>query len=323
MEKRIIILGAVVLVVVLAWTGGWYFAAGQIRQQVDALALADGEAAPQLTCRELAIGGFPFRFDLQCSDAAILSGDVLVELPHFRASVMVYRPNHVLASAVGPARIADAFTGLKQEMSWTEIEASLRLESWRIARISIVGNDLAWSDTLFGNSLIARTPHVEMHLLDMPEMHDATAGRAALALFARAADVEVPAIELTAVNAEIETEITGLRDDIRAWGARPFLPDWQQAGGRLRLAGLRASDGVSDLSADGELGLDAQGYPTGSISIDSLGVAERIGPFIDEPWRTLVLGVAGEDARHQNQLNFAAGGMSSGLVPVAAIPSLF
>lgn len=323
MKKRIIILGAIVLFVVLAWTGAWFFVAGQLRQQVEALALADGETSPQLTCQELATGGFPFRFDLECSGAAILSGDLLVELPHFRASAMAYRPNHVLAAATGPAEISDAFTGLRQELSWSGSDASLRIENWRIARVSLVVDDLAWTDTLFGDTLIAKSPHVEIHLLDMPEMHDETAGRAGLALFARADDVEAPGIDLAPTNAEIEAEITGLADDIRDWGAVPFLPDWQQAGGKLRLVGIRANDGASDLEASGEVALDAQGYPTGSVSIDSLGVAERIGPLLEEPWRTLVLGVPGADGRHKNQLNFAGGGMSSGLVPIAAVPSLF
>lgn len=323
MKKRIIILGAIVLFIVLAWTGAWYFAAGQLRQQVEALALADGDSAPQLSCQNLVIGGFPFRLDLECLGVAVVSGDVLVELPSFRASVMVYRPNHILGSANGPARISDAFTGLRQQVSWADMEASLRFENWRIARISVIGNDFAWTDNLFGNSLIARSPHAEFHLLDMPEQHDSAAGRAGLALFARAQDVEAPAIELAPTNAEIEAEITRLPDDIRNWGAMPILADWQQAGGKLRLAAIRADDGSADLNASGELGLDQQGYPTGSISVDSLGVAERIGPLIEEPWRTLVLGVPGENGRHHNQLNFAGGGMSSGLVPITAVPPLF
>lgn len=323
MKKRIIILGAVVLVLVLGWSGAWYFFAGQVRQQVEALAMADGETAPQLTCQNLVIGGFPFRFDAQCLGVAMVSGDVLIELPEWRASAMAYRPNHILATAIGPARISDAFTGLRQTVSWTEIDASFRLENWRIARISIVGNDLSWADTLFGDTLLASAPHMELHLLDMPEIHNAETGRAGLALFALAREITAPSVELASANAEIEAEITGLPDDIRNWGLVPFLPDWQQAGGALRLVGLRASDAASDLDASGDLHLDSEGYVTGSITVDSLGVAERIGPLIEQPWRTLVLGLPGEDGRYRNQLTFAGGGISAGLVPISAMPSLF
>ena len=83
------------------------------------------------------------------------------------------------------------------------------------------------------------------------------------------------------------------------------------------------SDANADLKASGKLALDAQGFPNGTISIDSMGVAERIGPLIEEPWRTLVLGVPGENGRHTNQLNFRGGTLSSGLVPITALPPLF
>ena len=323
MKKRIIILGAIVLVLVLGWSGAWYFFAGQLRQQVEALAMADGETAPQLTCQNLVVGGFPFRFDVQWLGVAVVSADTLVELPELRASAMAYRPNHILATAIGPAGISDAFTGLRQSVSWTEIDASFRLENWRIARVSIVGDDLFWNDTLFGDTLLASAPHMELHLLDMPEIHEAEAGRAGLALFALAREVNAPSIELAAANAELEAEISGLPDDIRNWGLVPFLPDWQQAGGALRLVGLRANDASSDFEASGDLALDAQGYVTGAISVDSLGLAERIGPLIEQPWRTMILGMPGEDGRYRNQLTFAGGGVSAGLVPISAIPSLF
>ncbi len=323
MKKRIIILGSVLLVLVLLWSGAWLFVANQIRSQVDALALADGETTPQVTCGTLEIGGYPFNFDIRCSDTTLVSGDLMVTVPDVRISALAYRPNHVLASAQGPAQIADAFTGQRNTVSWTALDASLRIESWRIARLSVEGDGLAWSDTLFGNALVAQSPHIEAHLLDMAEQHDAEAGRSALAAYVMAEGVEVPGIALAQTNAEIEGEVTGLPDDIRNWGAAPLLQDWQQAGGKLRLIGVRASDGVSDLSATGDLTLDAQGFPTGSIAIDSKGVAERIGPYIEEPWRTLVLGVPGEDGRHKNQLSFANGGLSSGLVPISAVPSLF
>ncbi len=323
MKKRIIILGAVVLLMVLVWSAGWLFAAGLLRKEVDALALADGETSPQVVCGTLDVSGFPFRFDISCTNASVVMADTLVEVPGLRASAMVYRPTHVRVSALGPARISDAFTGIEQQVAWSGMEGSLRLDDWRIARLSLAASGLEWQDTLFGESLIARVPQLEAHLLDIPEQHDAAADRAALAAYLRAEGIEAPGLAIATTNAELEAEVTGLPDDVRNWGAVPLLQDWQGAGGVLRIVGIRANDGTADLEAKGELSLNAEGYPTGNIAIDSLGVAERIGPFIEEPWRTLVLGVPGEDGRHTNQLNFAAGGLSSGLVPIAALPSLF
>ncbi len=323
MKKRIIILGAVILLVVVAWIGTWQFLAGQLRQQVELLAFADGETSPQLTCGALDIAGFPFRFDIDCANAAIVTGDLLVEIPGLRASAMVYRPNHILASAQGPAKVTDAFTGQRNALAWDNIEASLRLENWRIARLSVIGDKLEWIDQLMVDTTIAQSPHAEFHLLDMPEAHNAEQQLASLAGYLRAEAVDLPGLGIAQADAEVEAELTGLPDDIRNWGAEPVLQAWQRNGGVLRLVGLRARDANADLDASGEVSLDEAGFATGSININSMGVAERIGPMIEEPWRTLVLGVPGPDGRHTNAINLRGGTISSGLVPIAAMPSLF
>lgn len=323
MKKRIIILGTLVLLVVLGWTGGWLFVTNLVRQQIDALAFSDGETSPQLTCGTLTLSGYPFNIDIDCTEAVVVSGDLMVEVPEVRASAVVYRPTHFLASARGEAEIADAFTGQRSALAWNTLEASLRIENWRIARLSLVGTELVWRDLLFGDALIAQSPNVEMHLLDMPDRHDPERGLAALALYARAGAIDMPGLTLAGTDVEIEAEVTGLPDDLRHLGDAPLLPAWQQAGGELSIVSIRANDATSDLEASGNLALGPTGLVDGQIAISSQGVAERIGPLIEEPWRTLVLGVPGADGRHTNQINFNAAAIASGLVPIGVIPPLF
>jgi hypothetical protein len=323
MKKRIIILGSIVLFVVLAWSAAWLVLAGLVRQNIEAQAQADGITSPRLTCGTLNVGGYPFRFDVDCTDARIASGDLLTEIPGIRASIMVYRPTHLLASAMGPASITDAFTGLRNTLAWSGLEASIRVDDWRIARLSIIGKDVVWSDTLMGNTVLAQSPLIEAHLLDIPEQHDAERHLAALAGYVHAQNLAYPGLTLTDTNAEIELELNGLPDDIRNWGDPLLLTLWQQAGGQLKIVSVRGSDASSTLEASGDLKLDDAGQVEGKIDIKSNGVAERIGPLLAEPWRTLVLGTPGADGAYANQLNFRAGGIYSGLVPIAAIPPLY
>lgn len=323
MKKRIIILGSVIAVVVLVWTIGWFVLAGVIRQNMEAQALADGVSSPKVTCGTLDVGGFPFRFDVDCTQARVVSGDLAVDVPAVRASVLVYRPTHAVASAQGPVAIEDSFTGTRNTVAFASLEASVRLEGWRIGRLSVVGQDVVWSDTLVGEAIIAQSPVVELHLLDMPEQHDPAQGLAALAGYARAEAVAWPALTLTGANAEAELELTGLPDDVRNWGDPALLQRLQQAGGGLRIVSVRGTDAAATLNAEGNLALDPQGLVEGQISIASTGVAERIGPLLQEPWRTLVLGTPAQDGSHANQLNFRAGAVFSGLVPIASIPPLF
>jgi len=323
MKKRIIILGSVVVAVIVLWSAAWLVLAGMVRQQVDALALADGVSEPTITCGTLDVGGYPFRFDVDCETARVVSGDIAVDVPGIRASVRVYAPFHVLASARGPLQLSDSFTGTRNGVAWSTLEASVRLDNWRIARASVSGKDMVWSDTLFGDAVIAQSPLAEVHLFDIPEQHDAERHLSALALYARADNLAWPGLTLTDTNAEVQLELSGLPDDVRNWSDPMLLAAMQRAGGKLEIVAIRGSDADSVLDAEGQLGLDPQGMVEGQVAITSTGVAERIGPLLQEPWRTLVLGTPGADGRHVNQINFRAGGVFSGLVPIASLPPLF
>lgn len=323
MKKRIIILGSVVVAVVVLWSAAWLVLSGVIKQNVEALALADGVTAPNVTCQTLAVGGFPFRFDVDCETARIVSGDIVVDVPAIRASVRVYAPTHMVASALGPLQLTDSFTGTRNAIAWSALDASLRLDNWRISRGSISAKDVIWSDTLFGDALIAQSSLTEIHLMDMPEQHDPERHLAALALYAPIEGLVWPGLTLTDTNADVQLELTGLPDDVRNWGDPQLLRAMQAAGGALKVVAIHGTDAGSVLDAEGELRLDPQGMLDGQIGITSNGVAERIGPLLEEPWRTLVLGTPTAGGAHANQLNFRAGAIFSGLVPIAAVPPLF
>jgi len=323
MKKRIIILGSVVLAVVVVWSLAWFILAGLVKQQIAAQAQADGIFSPKITCETLTVSGFPFRFDADCDQAHITSGDIELQLPGVRASIRVYAPTHMLASALGPLQITDTFTGTRNALTWSTMEASVRLNDWRIARASVSTKDVVWSDTLIGESRIASAPLIELHLFDIPEQHDAERHTAALAGYLLANDLAYPGLTLTDTNAEVQLELSGLPDDVRNWGDPSLLPYLQAADGRLSIVAIRGTDADSTIDADGILMLDPQGHVDGQITIASTGVAERIGPLLEEPWRTLVLGTPAPDGSYANQLNFRAGGIYSGLVPIAALPPLY
>lgn len=323
MKKRIIILGSVVLAVLALWSTAWFVAAGMVKQAIAAQGQADGITAPQLTCGTLNVSGFPFRFDADCARARIVSGDSVVDVPGISASIRVYAPTHLVASAQGPLQLTDTFTGTRNAIAWSTLEASVRLDNWRIARASISGKDVVWSDTLVGESVIAQAPLAEIHLFDIPEQHDAERHLAALSGYILANDVVYPGMTLSDTSAEIQLELTGLPDDVRNWGDPNLLPNLAAAGGTLKIVAIRGTDADSTLDANGALTLDSAGQVDGQITIASTGVAERIGPLLAEPWRTLVLGTPGPDGSHSNQLNFRAGGIYSGLVPIATIPPLY
>ena len=321
--KRIIALLVVVIVVVALWSGAWLFLSGQLRSNIELLADADGITTPRLSCESLNIGGYPFRFDVACVKAQVTSGDVTADITEVRASVLVYQPTHVLAGAVGPIDIVDAFTGSRSALTFSSLEASARTDGWRLARISLSGKEVVWNDTLMGEQLIAKSGLVDVQLGDIAEQHDAEKGLAALAGYFQARDLVAPGFTIADGNAEVEVEVSGVPDDMRALGEPDALVNWRAAGGQLKLVSVHATDADSDLKATGNLALDPQGLLDGQIDIASTKVAERIEPYLVEPYRTLVLGNPKPDGTHSNVLNFRAGNIYSGLLPIASVPPLF
>lgn len=331
--RRFIVLLVVVVLVAGAWSGAWFFAAGELRNAVIGMADADGESAPRVSCGTLGITGFPFRFDIECADATIVVADLTTTLGGLRASLLVYNPTQAVLSALSPATFSDAFTGAQSRLDFSGAEGSARLEAadlwngmrgqgWRIGRVSVVADDLAWTDTLTASTLLLRASHGEAHLLDMPERHDADAGLAALAAYATLEGAEAPALGIAGGKASIETEISGLPDDLRAFGEDDLLADWQAAGGVVKLVAIRGSAGEEFVESDGALGLDSGSRLDGQIRLRSRGLVERLESMLPEDWKRLIVGAKQEDGSYAQTITIKAGVVFSGLMPITMIPPL-
>lgn len=332
--NRFIWLSLIVFAVAGLWTAGWFYAAGQTREAVASLAEADGETSPRLTCGALDITGFPFRFDLSCSDAQITDGDISVGIAGLKASVLAYNPTHALISARAPINLADAFTGSQSRIDFSGAEASVRVQSadlmaglrgegWRIARASLVADGLSWTDTLAGENLIAGAEHLEAHLLDIPEQHEPEKGLAALAVYALLDQVRAPGFDVDEAELSLEAELTGLPDDLRAFPSDGVLQRWRDAGGQLKLVGFEGEAGEDFVASSGTLSLDGAARLQGQVQITSKGLVERTGPLVPEEWKGLVLGAQAPDGSYSQTLNLRGGFIFAGLMPVGQLTPLF
>jgi hypothetical protein len=321
--RRITILAAVIAVVVVLWSGAWLYGASVIRQQAEALSQGDGAGVPRLTCEELDVGGWPFWFDATCTNATVASGDLSAEIPEVKATVLVYDPFHLVAVATGPLTLADAFTGSREKLSWGSLEASARLTGWRIARISVIADDLALDGAVGGGDVpLARATHAEAHLLDIPGRHDATRGLAALAAYARLDGLAAPGLAIAGANATFEADISNLPDDVRTYGDADLLRRWQAAGGKLKLVRLKGTEGDQSFEATGDLTLDTEMRPAGQLAIHSRGLVERFGTLVPEQWRGAVLGNPAADGSYSQALTLSNGVIFAGLIPLGTLPSL-
>jgi hypothetical protein len=321
--RRFVIFGVVIAAVVLIWSAGWLYISNEIRTQVGLFAENDGYAAPRVTCGTLAVGGYPFRFNLTCADATIVSGDITVALPAIEGAALIFQPSLVHVRAIGPATIEDAFLGGQNEVTWTNLEASLRAADWkRIGRLSIVADGLAWSDTLVSRTLLGSANRAEFHLVDVPAKHDGTAGRAALEGYVLLDGTALPA--WTVANGKVTATIgvSALPDNLLALPADP-VRDWQAAGGRITITEIKGIEGEDTITLTGDLGLNPEGFAEGTIEIASKGVAERSGAFLAPEMLPLIFGTAGADGTSVQRFTIANGVLFLGMLPAFGLPAFF
>ncbi|HTJ56745.1 MAG TPA: DUF2125 domain-containing protein [Devosiaceae bacterium] len=320
--KRIAILAIVIVVVIGGWSAAWFVASGMIRQNITQLASADGQATPRVTCSKLDIGGYPFWFDVACSDLTVTQGDLTGNVAQVKATALAYSPWQVLLRVSAPATLEDAFSGSKERLDWQNLEASAHLTGWRIERISVVGDGLALSDTVAGANLMGKAAHAEFHLLDIPEQHDAQKGLAALRLYATATGLDAPGFQITDGKSTLDARISGVSDDVRTYGDADLLKRWQTAGGKIDLAGFTGNAGAQSFDIKGSIGLDTGGHPAGQLSLASKGLVERFGSAVPDQYRALVLGNPGADGTYQQTLTFTNGLIFSGVIPLGTLPAL-
>ncbi|MDB5539892.1 MAG: hypothetical protein JWQ89_1619 [Devosia sp.] len=334
--RKFLWLAIAVVVVVALWTAGWFWAVGEASRQVRLLAEADGESAPKLTCGTFDVSGFPFRFDAECLDATLVDRDVTATFAGLKASVLVYNPSHVIFSAKAPLAYADAFSGSKRRLDFGGMEGSLRLtagdlmkgfggEGWRIGRFSVVADDLTLTDTVASEIVEARAKHLEAHLIDDPQQHDQAAGTSGLMGYLAATALDLPGLQVAGADLTAETQLTGVPDDLRAFGDPDALRRWQAAGGTLTLTRLAGSQAVPDerFEITGELKLNGGGYPEGQINYTTKGVLERLAHFLPTVQLALLRGRPEEDGSFSNTLTITDGQVKLLAVPFAQLLPLF
>jgi len=321
--KRFVWLGSVVFALLLIWSAGWLAASWYLRREVLALAEADGIETPQLVCENLAIGGFPFAFDIACKGATVSQQDLTVSLAQVQASALVYRPTQIQAFARSPVTITDAFTGSSSEIAFSDLSLNASLEGLRIGRVSLVANGLDWTNTAIGRQRLASAGHLEAHLLDIPEQHDPNRGLAALAGYLTASTVSAPSLQIAAGTSEIEAELNGLPDDVRAFAEPDMLRRWQAAGGQLKLVSVKGEDGDSFVSGNGTVALDAAARLEGQMQVTSRGLAERTATLIPAPLHGLILGQQASDGSYHQTVAARSGVLFAGMMPAGIVPPLY
>src|ERR1041385_9219572 len=68
---RLFLMPVLVLIAALGWSAFWVYAASQVYADVDAWRAREAQSGRVFDCGSRSVSGFPFRFEVTCSDASV------------------------------------------------------------------------------------------------------------------------------------------------------------------------------------------------------------------------------------------------------------
>ena len=164
-SRRFAWLAAAIVVVVAAYTGAWFYAAGVIEPRIgEAMRASGGDPVPR--CERPSARGYPFRIGVFCDAVAFedARGGISVRAGAFRSAAQVYDPFHAVGELDGPLEADIAGIG-PVRLDWKFLHASARLDTPLPERVSVEGDDLALATGTTGTGAppVASADHLELH----------------------------------------------------------------------------------------------------------------------------------------------------------------
>ena len=68
-------------IVVVAWSGGWFWIRGRAEREMDAWMAREAAAGRTWTCQDRSVTGYPFRIELRCASLTKLRRSFAID-PH-------------------------------------------------------------------------------------------------------------------------------------------------------------------------------------------------------------------------------------------------
>jgi hypothetical protein len=262
-KRKYILLLAAIIVVAAGWSGAWAYGRSVLASQLDQQIAQLSEMGTDINCADLGIGGFPFRYEVHCTDLRT-SDRVGTQsaLAGLNAVALVYNPMHVILEAQTPAVLNAPLTGLTGELSWETARASAKYSTMSLGDVDMV---LTQPQLTFQNPVVsglATSDKAEFHLRMAPDDSGAVDGY--LSIDGLILDV-MPSL----------TNPVNSRMHVRVLNGAPLLSGadlrWliQENGGELplRLELAEIVMGKSRFGARGDLKINSAGALSGTVTM--------------------------------------------------------
>jgi len=279
-----ILAAAALVALALGWVWLWYYSASVTDSTLAGWARREAAAGRTYSCASRAIGGFPFRIEARCTDAAAeINNDEVhldVKAKDLVFAAQLYRPTVLVGTITAPLTLAQSG------------QAPSLVANWLDAKLSVSG--------------LPADPKDASLVLERPRVDRAANGREGEVIFvADHADLQGRMIEGSAnnhpvietvlhlaaaqapalhpllaqpVEAEFDAVLRGFRDlSPKPWAER--FREMQAAGGSIEIRVLRLVRPDAIVVGNGRLSVNAHGKLDGTISVAVAGI-ETIVPLL-------------------------------------------
>lgn len=324
----------IILAAGLLWAGYWVVGATAVEKGLGAWLDARRAEGWVADYSALSTAGFPNRFDTTLSDLHLADPDTGVawDAPFFQIFALSYKPHHIIA--VWPPSQALSSPLEKLALDSEVMRASVVFEpgtdlvlersSFELQDLSLI-SDQGWSATLEEGSFATRQS------VGAPLAHDIAFSARNVVPSASALQIIDPGDLLPDAFETLSLDATVTFD--APWD-RFAIEDKRPQITALKLKILKAQWGQLDLWAAGALEVDAEGYPTGKITVKAknwremlqIGVGMGLIPEDFAPTLESGLGLlaqlSGNPATIDAPLNFDGRTVSFGPIPLGPAPRL-
>ena len=320
-----------VLLLALAWSAGWFWLRGDVLRRMDTARTAWRAAGHDLGWTARTLSGFPFRLDLDLSDARMGDGSGwAISTPRLNAEAFVFSPSHWVLVAPGAGTITRRSAG-PVIVHAKVLRASLSDFAARPLRLSVEGLALTF-DAPPGEKPFLLASAAEFHLHTRAGPDD----QGALYLgLENAAPAHGGALERVAAGQSVNLTLDGLYDHAAAMRGRDWpdsLQAWKAAGGAFNLRLLKIEAGGASLEArSGHASAGADGRLRGSILaqikgapglLSALGAGGALSLEAAHA-ATMIVGLDRRGPAVRTTLDFEAGRMTLGPVALGPAPRIY
>ncbi|HEY5167632.1 MAG TPA: DUF2125 domain-containing protein [Pseudolabrys sp.] len=263
------------------WSWLWHYAAGKAEATIDGWRAREAKSGRIYDCGSQAIGGYPFRIEVNCDRASALfrsnQPPVEIKTTGILIAAQIYQPTLLIGEFHGPLTIADPGQAPSIVANWKLAQSSVRGTPAAPERVSLVF-DRPVVDRMSGGTQqnLLRAKRVEIHGR-MAE--GSAANRPVIEIVLRLDHASAPDFHPAAaepIDADITAVLRGLTDfSAKPWPVR--FREMQAADGRIDVTQARVQQGETIAVGSGSISLNPSGRLEGQLRVTVAGLE----PFLN------------------------------------------